>query len=143
MSLLKSYLYVHAVWSVSGQRPLLQRSVRTVLSAHMLKSAEEKGIRILKANGGADHLHLLLHLHPAQNLAQLVRQLKSESTDWLNTTQIVSESFQWEEDYVAYSVSPNVIRQVSEYIDRQEEYHQTKTFQDEMAVFDALQSNQP
>lgn len=141
MSSAKSYLYIHAVWAVGGQRPLLQRSVRTVLSAHMLKSAEEKGIRILKANGGVDHLHLLLHLHPAQNLAQLVRQLKSESMDWLNTTQIVSEPFQWEEDYVAYSVSPNVIRQVSEYIDRQEEYHLAKTFQEEMAIFDALQSN--
>jgi REP element-mobilizing transposase RayT len=142
MTSTRTYLYVHAVWAVRDQRALLVRSVRTVLSAHMQKSAEEKGLRILKANGGADHLHVLLHLHPAQNLAQVVRQLRSESAEWLNATRIVNEPFEWEDDYVAYSVSPNVIRQVSDYIDRQDDYHRTKTLAEELAVFDNLQSSQ-
>jgi REP element-mobilizing transposase RayT len=141
MSTLRTYLYVHAVWAVGGRRGLLVRSVRTVLAAHMQKTSEEKGVRILKANGGTDHLHVLLHLHPAQNLSQVLRQIRSESAEWLNTTRIVAEPFEWEEDYVAYSVSPNVIRQVSDYIDRQEEYHLQKTYAEELAVFDAMQSN--
>jgi len=142
MASTRTYLYVHAVWAVRDQRALLVRSVRTVLAAHMQKSAEEKGLRILKANGAADHLHVLLHLHPAQNLSQVVRQLRSESAEWLNATRIVNEPFEWEEDYVAYSVSPNVIRQVSDYIDRQDDYHRTKTLAEELAVFDNLQSSQ-
>ena len=52
-----------------------------------------------------------------------------------------AEPFEWEEDYVAYSVSPNVIRQVSDYIDRQEEYHLKKTYAEELAVFASMQSN--
>ena len=142
MSSSKTYLFVHAVWAVGGTRPLLVRSVRTVLAAHMLKIAEERGIQVLKANGGTDHLHVLLQLHPAQNLAQILRQLKSESSDWLNATRIVPETFEWEEDYVAYSVSPNVIRQVSDYIDRQDDFHKNKSFEEEMAVFASMQSSQ-
>jgi putative transposase len=142
MTSTRTYLYVHAVWAVRDRRALLVRSVRTVLAAHMQKSADEKGLRILKANGGADHLHVLIHLHPAQNLSQVVRQLRSESAEWLNATRIVNEPFEWEEDYVAYSVSPNVIRQVSDYIDRQDDYHRTKTLAEELAVFDNLQSSQ-
>jgi REP element-mobilizing transposase RayT len=142
MTSTRTYLYVHAVWAVRDRRALLVRSVRTVLAAHMQKSADEKGLRILKANGGADHLHEQIHLHPAQNLSQVVRQLRSESAEWLNATRIVNEPFEWEEDYVAYSVSPNVIRQVSDYIDRQDDYHRTKTLAEELAVFDNLQSSQ-
>lgn len=140
MSSPRTYLYIHAVWAVSGQRGLLVRSVRAVLTAHMQKTSEEKGVRILKANGGIDHLHVLLHLHPAQNLAQVVRQIRSESAEWLNTTRIVAEPFEWEEDYIAYSVSPNVIRQVSDYIDRQEEYHLQKSYAEELAVFASMQT---
>jgi putative transposase len=142
MSAHKTYLYIHAVWAVSGQRGLLPRSVRAVLTAHMQKTAEEKGVRVLKANGGTEHIHVLLNLHPAQNLAQVLRQLRSESAEWLNATRIVAEPFEWEDDYVAYSVSPNVIRQVSDYIDRQDEYHLSKTYEEEMAIFASMQSAQ-
>lgn len=143
MTATRTYLYVHAVWAVRDRRAPLVRSVRAVLAAHMQKSAEEKGVRVLKANGGADHLHVLLHLHPAQNLAQVVRQLRSESADWLNATRIVAEPLEWEEDYIAYSVSPNVIHQVADYIDRQDEYHRNRTLAEELNVFDALQSSEP
>jgi hypothetical protein len=35
-----------------------------------------------------------------------------------------------------------VIRQVTDYFDRQDEYHQTRSLADEMEVFEKLQSGQ-
>lgn len=66
----------------------MSKPVRVVLFSHLQKMAEEKGIKILQVNGGADHVHVLLQLHPAQNLAQVIRQLKAESAEWLNATQL-------------------------------------------------------
>jgi putative transposase len=138
----RTFLYAHAMWAVGGRAPVLTKTIRAVLYAHLTKSAEEKGVKLLAVNGGADHIHVLVNLHPAQNLAQVVRQLRAESAEWLNATRLVTEPFAWEEDYMAYSVSPNVIRQVTDYFDRQDEYHQTRSLADELEVFEKLQSGQ-
>jgi REP element-mobilizing transposase RayT len=137
----KTYLYAHVIWSTTGRGALLTRPVRIVLFAHLQKSAEEKGIRILQVNGAADHIHILLQLHPSQNLSQVVRQLKTDSADWLNTTQLLTAGFSWEDDFAAYSVSPSALKQVSDYIERQEEYHKTKTLDAELEVFEKVQSS--
>ncbi|MFY7794949.1 MAG: IS200/IS605 family transposase [Chitinophagaceae bacterium] len=138
----KIFLYAHAMWAVGDKAPVLTKTVRAVLYAHLQKWSEEKGIRLLAVNGGADHIHILVHLHPAQNLAQVVRQLRAESAEWLNSTRLVTEPFAWEDEYAAYTVSPNVIRQVTDYLERQDEYHKTRSLADEMEVFEKLQSGQ-
>ena len=134
------HLYVHAVWAVSERRSLLGKTVRVVLFSHLRKTGEEKGIRILATGGSDDHMHVLLQLHPAQNLAQVVRQLKSESADWLLGTKVVEGGFAWEDDYLAFSVSPNVLRQVTEYLGKQDEYHRKKSLEEELDLFEKLQS---
>jgi REP element-mobilizing transposase RayT len=131
----KIHLYIHVLWAVRGRSAILTRPIRTVLFAHLQKSAEEKGVRVIGVNGGMDHVHVLVQLHPAQNIAQVVRQLKAESAEWLNATQLISDSMEWEEDYAAYSVSPSAVKQVVDYLDRQEEYHKTKTLDAELDVF--------
>jgi putative transposase len=135
----KSHLYVHVIWTVKEKKELLSRPIRTVLFTHLQKSAEEKGIRILSVNGGTDHIHVMLHLHPAQNVSQVVRQLKAESTDWLNSTQLISGGMDWEEDFASYSVSPSQVKQVVEYLDRQETYHLQKSFDAEIEIFNKVQ----
>lgn len=135
----KSHLYVHVIWMVHGRQELLTRPIRTVLFTHLQKQAEEKGTRILAVNGGTDHVHVLLHLHTAQNVAQVVRQLKAESADWLNGTQLIPNGMDWEEDFAAYSVSPSQVKQVMEYLERQEAYHQQKSLEAEMEVFSKVQ----
>jgi REP element-mobilizing transposase RayT len=85
-------------------------------------------------------MHVLLQLHPAQNLAQVVRQLKAESADWLQSTKVVDGDFAWEEDYLAFSVSPNVLRQVTDYLGRQDEYHSKNSLDEELDLFEKLQS---
>jgi REP element-mobilizing transposase RayT len=131
----KIHLYIHVLWAVAGRGSILTRPIRTVLFAHLQKSAEEKGVRVVSVNGGTDHVHVLVQLHPAQNIAQVVRQLKAESSEWLNATQLISERMEWEEEYAAYSVSPSAVKQVVDYLDRQEEYHKTKTLDAELDVF--------
>ncbi len=131
----KTYLYAHAIWSTAERIAVLTRPVRMVLFAHLQKTAEEKGIKVIQVNGAADHVHILVQMHPAQNLAQIVRQIKTDTADWLNATQLLQGPFEWEEDYAAYSVSPSAVQQVSDYIERQEEYHKTKTLEAELEVF--------
>jgi len=136
----KTYLYAHVIWAIRNKETRLSKPIRVVLFAHLQKTAEEKGIKIIQVGGADDHVHVLVQLHPAQNLAQVIRQLKAESSDWLNATQLLPQGFEWEEEYAAYSVSPSAVKQVMDYLDRQEEYHKTKSLEAELEVFEKVQN---
>jgi putative transposase len=136
----KTYLYAHVIWGIKNKETRLGKTIRVVLYAHLQKTAEEKGIKIIQVGGAEDHIHVLLQLHPAQNLAQVIRQLKTESSDWLNTTQLLPHGFEWEEEYAAYSVSPSAVKQVQDFLDRQDEYHKTKSLEAELEVFEKIQN---
>ncbi len=129
------FLYVHVIWSTRNREQLLVRPVRFVFFEQLKKHAEEKGIRLLEVNGGADHIHLLLQLHPAQNLSQVMRMLRLDAEEWLNGTQLLKANFEWSDEIIAYSVSPASLKPVKDFIEKQEEYHQTRTFETEIEVF--------
>ncbi len=126
---------MHVIWSTAERLRVLTKPVRVVLFTHLRKYGEEKGIRILKADGGEEHAHLLLQIHPAQNLSQVLRQLKSESEEWLNGAQLLKTQFSWSDELIAYSVSPGSLQQVIGFIERQDEYHQTRSFESEIEGF--------
>jgi putative transposase len=135
------YLYAHVIWSVRGREALLGKAVRRVLFAHMQKEGAEKGIRIVAIDGVEDHIHCLVQLMPSQNLLQVVKSVRGFSAAWLNETRLLNVEFAWEEDYYAYSVSPSGIRQVIDFIGKQEEYHKTKTLAVELGMFDKFKES--
>ncbi|MFN5477895.1 MAG: transposase [Chitinophagaceae bacterium] len=126
------YLFVHVILEVEDHKPLLKNILRVVYVAWLKKTMAEKGVRLHAINGGEDHVHMLLQLHPAQNLMQVVRQIKDESLSFIGSNHFSKESFAWKEGYTAFSVSPGAFKQTLDYIERQEEYHQQKTFAQEM-----------
>jgi putative transposase len=137
----KVYLFVHLIWSTARREPLLKKPVRHVLFAYVRSLAEQKMIRLAAINGVEDHIHLLIQLHPTQSLSQVIKQLKEGSSLWLNENKLLEHIFEWQEDYAAYSVSPSVVKQVGDYIARQEEYHKTKSFESELESFDRLKES--
>jgi putative transposase len=136
------YLYAHVIWSVRGREALLSKAVRRVLFVHMVKEGAEKGIKIVAVDGTDDHVHCLVQLMATQNLSQVVKSIRASSMAWLNETRLLPAEFAWEEEYYAYSVSPSGIRQVVEFIQKQEEYHKTKTLESELGMFDKFKNEQ-
>ena len=134
------YLYAHVIWSVRGRERLLSKAVSRVLFAHMQKESAEKGIRIVAIDGVEDHVHCLVQLMPSQNLSQVVKSIRTSSAGWLNDTRLLSTEFGWEEDYYAYSVSPSGLKQVVDFIGKQEEYHKTKGLDSELEIFDKFKN---
>jgi REP element-mobilizing transposase RayT len=130
------YLFVHVILSVKGRQALLAKPVRRVLLVHLQKDSGERGIKIVAADGVEDHVHCLLQLMPSQNLAQVVKSIRTMSADWLNDNKLLASAFEWEDSYTAYSVSPSGVQQVIDYIGKQEEIHRSKTLESELELFD-------
>ena len=135
----KVYLFIHVITCVKNKEPLLTKPVRTVLFAHIKKHAAENGINVLSVNGTEDHMHAVVQMMPTQNLAQIMKSIRTDSTTWINEGNFIKSAFEWEEGYAALSVSPSSVKQVLEYLEKQEEHHKTKTLDSELEVFQKIQ----
>jgi REP element-mobilizing transposase RayT len=86
----------------------------------------------LQVGGTSDHVHVLCRLGRSISVADLVRELKRDSSKWLATkTEPVGE-FQWQSGYGAFSVSPAHVEALTGYIRDQEAHHRAESFQDEL-----------
>ena len=135
----KVYLFIHVICCVKNKEALLSKPVRTVLFAHIKKHGEENGIKALTVNGVDDHVHILLQMMPVQNLAQIMKSIRTESAGWINESRFMKGLFEWEDEFSALSVSPSSLKQVIDFIDKQEEHHKTKTLESELEVFQKIQ----
>lgn len=135
----KVYLFIHVICCVKNKEALLTKPLRTVLFAHIKKHAEENGMKVLVVNGTENHVHVLLQLMPAQNLLQVMKSIRTESASWINESKFIKSMFEWEDDFLALSVSPSSVKQVLDFIEKQEEHHKTKTLESELEVFQKIQ----
>ncbi len=79
----------------------------------------------------SDHLHVFVGLNPSMRISDLVRDIKNNSSNFINDQKLVAGRFSWQEGYGAFSYSHAQIKQVYEYILNQETHHQTRTFRKE------------
>jgi putative transposase len=84
--------------------------------------------------GVADHVHLLVGIKPVHTIAELVKETKRISTEWIRDSRLANR-FAWQEGYGAFSVSKSAVLSVREYIQQQEKHHQHRTFQEEYREF--------
>lgn len=133
-----SYVYIHTIWTTNNRQALLSPIVRKVLFPFLKQHALSKGVQLIAVNGGSDHIHNIIKLTPHQTIADVIKQLKVDSADWLNNNKFLTTPFEWSDDYNVYSISPSTIDKSIEYINRQEDYHQTKTLDEELAAFEKM-----
>jgi len=87
-------------------------------------------LRYADAIGGAqDHIHLLLQIPPTIPVAKAIQTIKANSSKWANEQ---GWKFTWQEGYATFSVSAPLVPSVMLYIERQEEHHRRRNFQDEL-----------
>jgi len=80
--------------------------------------------------GVDDHVHLLVSLRPIHRLADVMRDLKKDSANWIKDN--LERRFGWQEGYAAFTVSHNAIDAVRHYIANQESHHARHSFADEL-----------
>ena len=130
-------IWIHAVWGTKNREPLMKnKSKRTDLFKHIKAYAKEKKIYLDFINGESDHVHCLISMACDQNIAQIMKLLKGESSHFATEQKLFDTSdFDWADDYYAVSVSQSHASIVRDYIKNQEEHHKNKTFEEECKIF--------
>jgi len=123
-------LHYHIVFSTKERRPFIKPEWRPRLHAYL--GGIIKGMNgVPEMVGGVeDHVHILTSLRSVHCIADVLRDLKKESSTWAKDN--FSRTFTWQEGYAAFTVSPTATDSVRRYIATQEAHHRKHSFVDEL-----------
>jgi len=130
-----SQIYIQIVFAVKGRENLLQKPWRDEVFKYMAGIIKGKNQKPIIVNGVSDHVHLFVGLKPAMSIADLVRDIKNNSSNFINDNHFIKGKFAWQEGYGAFSYAHSQIDSVYQYVLRQEEHHEKRTFKAEYLDF--------
>jgi REP element-mobilizing transposase RayT len=116
-------LYLHAVWATWDRLHLLERDVEQAAYAAIRAKCTELKCDVVAIGGMPDHVHLLVRLHPAVAVAELVKEVKGSSSHLLTHRVKPGEFFKWQGAYGAFTVSKANVGAVQRYVEGQKEHH--------------------
>jgi REP-associated tyrosine transposase len=128
-------IHIQCVMAVKYRQSLIQPEWKDQLQKYITSIVQNHGHKVLAINNMPDHLHLFFGFRPNQSLSDLMRIVKSESSQWINDKQFTPAVFRWQEGYGAFSYSRSHVKTVTEYVLNQEEHHRKKTFLEEYQQF--------
>ncbi len=126
---------IHYIWSTKNRKPIITSELKSMLLLHIKENSKTKGIFIDTLNCVDDHIHLLISLGTEQTISKIAMLIKGESSFWANNQKLIKQKFEWQDEYIALSVSESAIDKVKQYILNQEEHHKKKTFTQEYDEF--------
>ena len=127
-------LHFHLIFSTNDRIAFIEESWRDRLFAYIGGTIRTINAIPESIGGMADHVHILAGLKATHKLADLMREIKHSSSNWVHQT-IGLPDFSWQKGYGAFSVSVSQIEMVKSYISRQQEHHQRRTFEQEYLEF--------
>ena len=126
-----SQIYIQVVFAVKGRENLLQKPWREEVFKYMSGIITNKSQKSIIVNGVSNHVHLFIGLKPSMCLSDLIRDIKNNTTNFINKNKFVRGKFAWQEGQGFFSYSNSQVKNVYEYILNQEEHHRKVTFRDE------------
>lgn len=130
-----SQIYIQIVFAVKGRQNLIGKEWQEELNKYISGIITNKGHKSMIVNGVSDHIHVFVGLKPSMAISDLVRDIKNNSSNFINDKKLVSGKFSWQEGYGAFSYAQSQVKAVYNYILNQEAHHKKKTFKDEYHDF--------
>jgi putative transposase len=133
MAMANTYKQIHiqAVFAVKNRQSLISGEWKDQLYRYITGIIQQNGHKLLQINGMPDHIHLLFGLRPIQSLSDLMKQVKQDSSKWINLNKLVIGKFSWQEGYRAFSYSKSQVPRIIHYIQDQQEHHKKQSFSEE------------
>ena len=124
-------IYIQIVFAVEGRQNLIRRENKEELQKYMTGIVTARGQKLLAIHCMPDHVHVLIGQKPNIALSDLVGDIKTGSTNFINRQQWVMGRFCWQEGFGAFSYSHSQLDAVIRYVQNQETHHARRTFRDE------------
>ena len=121
-------ILVHIVFSTKDRVNLIPVELEDELYRYLHGIIENKGARLIIADGISDHLHLLVSLG-RMDVSELIGVIKRSSSVWIKEKGVTK--FYWQKGYGAFSIGQSQVAEVSRYIRNQKSHHSKQGYQEE------------
>jgi putative transposase len=128
-------IYIHIVFAVKGRQNLISKNWNEELYKYITGIITNEDQKLIVINGMPDHIHILIGLKPNKALSDLVRDIKANSSRFINEKRWINGKFEWQTGFGAFSYNHSQLTNVINYIQNQEEHHKKKTFKEEYVEF--------
>jgi putative transposase len=124
-------IYLQLVFSPLGRENIIPVKHKEELHKYITGVIQNRKHKLLTINCMRDHIHIFIGYNPAQSLPDLLRDIKANSSKFINEKRWIPGKFQWQTGYGGFSYSHSQIDTIIKYITNQEEHHKTTSFKDE------------
>jgi len=128
-------LYAHLVFSTKNRAPYIDENIQPRLHAYLATTLRNLGSKYAVVGGVEDHVHILFDLSKLHTAADVVEQIKRESSKFVKSLGSKYGQFYWQRGYGMFSVSPTLIAEAEAYVRNQAEHHRRHSFQEELRGF--------
>ena len=135
MSQSLSKIYIHLVFHIKYNSPLIRKEDKSRLYAYMGSIIKTNDSIPIIINGTENHVHILCVMSKNIALAKLTEEVKRNSSRWIKTLDPHYATFAWQGGYAGFSVSQSLHDRTKKYIENQEEHHKKMTYQEEVKLF--------
>ena len=124
-------IYLQFVFCPLGRENIIPKRHKEELHKYTTGIIQNRNHKLLAVNFMPDHVHIFIGYNPAQPIPDLLRDIKANTSKFINEKKWLPGKFQWQAGYGAFSYSRSQIDKVVQYINNQEKHHKRKTFKDE------------
>ena len=128
-------LYIHVIFAVKGRESLIPKPHKEELHKYITGIIDSKNQTVIQINSMPDHLHILVGITPDIAVSDLVRDIKANSSKFINRQRWGAGKFEWQEGFAAFSYAHSQLNTVARYIRNQETHHARQTFREEYIAF--------
>jgi putative transposase len=124
-------IYLQLVFSPKRHESVLPVKHKEEIQKYITGIIQNRKHKLLAINYMPDHIHIFIGYSPSQPLPDLLRDIKANSSKFINERRWLPGRFQWQEGYGAFSYGYSQINDVIHYINSQEDHHKKEIFKEE------------
>ncbi|MFO0857295.1 MAG: IS200/IS605 family transposase [Phycisphaerales bacterium] len=128
-------ILLHVTFSTKHRQPILPTHVEAELFAYIGGVCRRLDSSLLAMGGTDDHVHMLVSFGKTQTLADLMLNIKRDSSKWIKERVPSSADFAWQDGYFAFSIGESGVEALRAYIANQKIHHKSMDYKDEMREF--------
>ena len=109
-------IYLHVIFHVKTTSPNVDDEHLERLHSYIGQLVNTTGCHVICVGGTENHVHVLMALSKTETVAQVVEEMKRNSSRWIKTLSPIYKDFAWQGGYAVFSVSQSQIDTLIAYI---------------------------
>ena len=86
-------IHLHLVFAVKNRQAQINEAIRVRTEKYITGIVQHFGHKMLAIYAMPDHAHLLIGFRPTQSLSDLMREIKSNSSEFINKENLTTAKF--------------------------------------------------